>query len=110
MSQGQRRTFVDVAAIDWVEAYGNYVRIHAAGHAHLVRSTMARMERRLGASNDAPARFIRIHRSALVNIQSITSVEPYGKGMFFVTLRDGSKLVSSRYHQAGLRRLLKMER
>ena len=81
-----------------------------AGARHLLRSTMARMEQRLGASNDVAARFIRIRRSALVNVQAIATVEPYGKGMFLVTLRDGSRLVSSRYHQAGLRRLLKMER
>jgi two-component system LytT family response regulator len=110
VSQGERRTFIDVPAVDWVEAYGNYVRVHAGGRTHLMRSTMARMEQRLGASNDAAARFIRIRRSALVNVQAIVTVEPYGKGMFLLNLRDGAKLVSSRYHQAGLRRLLRMER
>jgi len=108
VSQGERRVFVDVPDVDWVEAYGNYVRIHAGGRAHLLRSTMARMEHRLGA--ETAARFIRIRRSALVNVRAIVTVEPYGKGMFLVTLRDGSKLVSSRYHQTGLRRLLKIER
>jgi two-component system LytT family response regulator len=109
VSQGERRLFVDVVDVDWVEAYGNYVRVHAGGRAHLVRSTMARMEHRLG-SETASALFIRIRRSALINVRAIVAVEPYGKGMFLVTLRDGSKLVSSRYHQAGLRRLLKVER
>lgn len=109
VSQGERRVFIDVPDVDWVEAYGNYVRVHAAGRAHLLRSTMTRMERRLGADEGA-ARFIRIRRSALVNVRAIVTVEPYGKGMFLVTLRDGSKLVSSRYHQTGLRRLLKIER
>jgi len=105
--QGDRRSFVDVPAIDWVEAYGNYVRVHAGGRAHLLRSTMTRFEARLGASG---ARFIRIRRSALVNTQAIITLEPYGKGMFLLTLRDGTTLVSSRYHQTGLRRLLRMER
>ncbi len=109
VSEGDRRTFVDVSSIDWVEAYGNYVRLHAAGRSHLLRSTMARMESRLGAT-DARARFIRVRRSALVNVQAIVSVAPYGKGMHVLQLRDGSKLVSSRYHQAGLRRLLRSER
>jgi two-component system, LytTR family, response regulator len=109
VSQGERRVFVDVPDVDWVEAYGNYVRLHAGGRAHLIRSTMTRMEHRLGAET-AGARFIRIRRSALVNVRAIVTVEPYGKGMFLVTLRDGSKLVSSRYHQTGLRRLLKIER
>jgi two-component system LytT family response regulator len=109
VSQGERRAFVDVPAIDWVEAYGNYVRLHAGGRTHLLRSTMTRMEQRLGTSN-AAAHFIRIRRSALVNAQAIVTVEPYGKGMFLVTLRDGARLVSSRYHQTGLRRLLRIER
>ncbi|MGH7620215.1 MAG: LytR/AlgR family response regulator transcription factor [Gemmatimonadaceae bacterium] len=110
VSQGERRIFVDVPAIDWVEAYGNYVRVHAAGRTHLLRSTMVRMEQRLGGSADSSSRFVRIRRSALVNVQAIASVEPYGKGMFLVALRDGGKLVSSRYNQAGLRRLVRTER
>jgi two-component system LytT family response regulator len=109
VSQGDRRSFVDVATIDWVEAYGNYVRVHASGRTHLLRSTMSRMEHRLSASS-SPVRFIRVRRSALVNEQAIVTVEPYGKGMFLLTLRDGARLVSSRYHQSGLRRLLRMER
>ena len=107
VTQGERKAFVDVPAIDWVEAYGNYVRVHAAGRAHLLRTTMARMEERLGGADDARPRFIRIRRSALVSVQAIQTVEPYGKGMYVLTLRDGRKLVSSRYHQAGLRRLLR---
>ena len=109
VSQGERRAFVDVPAIDFVEAYGNYVRIHVGGRAHLLRSTLARIEQRLGSSS-AQARFLRIRRSALVNVQAIVTVEPYGKGMFLLTLREGTKLVSSRYHQTGLRRLMRMER
>jgi two-component system, LytTR family, response regulator len=109
VTQGERRSFVDVPAIDWVEAYGNYVRVHTAGRSNLLRSTMGRIEVRLAASG-TQTRFIRIRRSALVNAQAIVTVEPYGKGMFLLTLRDGTKLVSSRYHQTGLRRLLKMER
>jgi two-component system LytT family response regulator len=109
VSQGERRAFVDVPAIDWVEAYGNYVRVHAAGRAYLLRTTMTRMEQRLETPR-SPVRFIRIRRSALVNVQAIVTVEPYGKGMFLLTLRDGVRLVSSRYHQTGLRRLLKLER
>jgi two-component system LytT family response regulator len=109
VSHGERRAFVDVPAIDWVEAYGNYVRVHAGGRAYLLRTTMTRMERRLETPG-SPVQFIRIRRSALVNVQAIVTVEAYGKGMFLLTLRDGARLVSSRYHQTGLRRLLKLER
>jgi two-component system LytT family response regulator len=102
---GQRLAFVGVEAIDWIEAFGNYVRLHVGGKTHVVRSTMARMEERVGVQ-----RFVRIRRSALVNIDAIVTLEPYGKGMFAVNLRGGAKLVSSRYHQAGLKRLVRPER
>lgn len=72
---------------------------------------MRRRRRRYGAflnidCAEYMTRFIRIRRSALVSVQAIQTVEPYGKGMYVLTLRDGRKLVSSRDHQAGLRRLL----
>jgi len=109
VAQGERRSFIDVSSIDWVEAYGNYVRVHAGDRSHVLRSTMTRMEHRLGGSS-TPVRFIRVRRSALVNERAIVTVEPYGKGMFLLALRSGAKLVSSRYHQAGLRRLLTTDR
>jgi two-component system LytT family response regulator len=99
---GTKLGFVRADAIDWIEAVGNYVRLHVGPRGYVVRSTMARMEQRVGAD-----RFIRIRRSALVNIQAIVTLEPYGKGMFSVNLRSGATLVSSRYHQAGIRRLMK---
>jgi two-component system, LytTR family, response regulator len=53
-----------------------------------------------------PERFVRIHRSAIVNIDCIAQVEPYVHGEYVVTLRDGTRLTSSRAHSAGLRALL----
>lgn len=108
--QGEKRAFVDVAAIDWIEADGNYVRVHAGGRGHLLRSTMASMEHRLNGCADGRPRFVRIRRSALVNVQAIVTFESYGKGMFVLHLRNGAKLVSSRYHQTGLRKVLRPER
>jgi two-component system LytT family response regulator len=102
---GAKLGFVSVDTIDWIEAFGNYVRLHVGPRSHVIRSTMARMEQRVGAG-----RFVRIRRSALVNIQAIVTLEPYGKGMFSVNLRGGATLVSSRYHQAGLRSLLNTDR
>jgi two-component system LytT family response regulator len=101
---GARLAFVDVEAIDWIEAFGNHVRLHVGARSHVLRSTMTRMEQRVGMG-----RFIRIRRSALVNVRAIVTLEPYGKGMFTVNLRGGTVLVSSRYHQTGLRRLLRRE-
>lgn len=99
---GGRLAFVDVAAIDWIEAFGNHVRLHIGPRSHVLRSTMLRMEHRVGSG-----RFVRIRRSALVNIAAIVTLEPYAKGMLTVNLRTGAALVSSRYYQAGLRSLMR---
>jgi DNA-binding LytR/AlgR family response regulator len=78
------------------------VRVHVGVKTHVLRTTMARMERRVAGRSQ----FIRIRRSALVNARAITSIDPYGKGMFRLNIRGGGQLVSSRYHQAGLKALL----
>jgi two-component system LytT family response regulator len=94
--------FVDVADIDWIEADGNLVRIHVGARIHPLQTTMARLQYLLGEH-----RFVRLRRRALVNTRAISTVEPYGKGSFIVTLRTGEKLVSSRYQAAAMRRLLR---
>ncbi len=104
MPDGERLSFVDVQSIDWIEAYGNYVRVHAGARTHLVRTTMARIAGRVG-----PDTFVRVRRSALVNVRAIVTVEPYAKGMFVLHLRTGAKLISSRYHQPALRKLLRAD-
>lgn len=93
--------FVDAAAIDWIEAAGNYVRLHVGPHTHLIRGPLARLASRLGA-----ARFVRIRRSALVNVRAIASLELYGKASYALTLRSGARLVSSRYFVRQIRALL----
>ena len=98
---GQRMYFVSADDIEWADAAGNYVRLHANGRAHLYRNTMKGVVSRLD-----PRRFIRIHRSAIVNIDRVTHVEPYVHGEYVVTMRDGTRLTSSRAHNAGLRALL----
>jgi two-component system LytT family response regulator len=94
-----RLQFVPVATIDWVEAAGNYVKLHVGPGVHVVRQTVERTAARLGE------RFIRIRRSALVNVAAIRALEPYGKGSYVVFLRDGTRLISSRYAGRALRRL-----
>jgi len=99
---GDRLVFVDVARIDWIEALGNRVRLHAGGRTHVLRSTMTRLHRNLGGE-----RFVRIRRSALVNAKAVSAVEPYGKGSYLLTLRTGEQLRSSRYHASELRALIR---
>ena len=98
---GHRMYFVLASDIDWADAAGNYIRLHANGRAHLHRDTMKALETRLD-----PRRFVRIHRSAIVNIDRIAQIEPYVHGEYVVTMRDGTRLTSSRAHSAGLRALL----
>ena len=97
---GGRLVFVPVESVDWIEAAGNYVRLHQGGQKHLLRRTLTELARRLGN------RFVRIRRTALVNAQAITALEPYGKGSYVVQLRDGTRLVSSRYAGRALRELI----
>jgi two-component system LytT family response regulator len=97
---GGKLVFVPVETVEWIEAAGNYVRLHQGGKEHLVRRTLSGLAERLGSQ------FVRIHRTALVNARAIDALEPYGKGSYVVHLRDGTRLVSSRYAGRSLRALL----
>jgi two-component system, LytTR family, response regulator len=97
---GGRLVFVPVESVDWIEAAGNYVRLHQGAQQHLLRRTLSGVARRLGD------RFVRIRRTALVNARAITALEPYGKGSYVVHLKDGSRLISSRYAGRALRQLI----
>jgi two-component system LytT family response regulator len=99
---GAKVTFIRVDDVDRIEAAGNYARIHAGGKSHLVRDTLKAIEARLD-----PAQFVRVHRSAIVRLERIAGLEPYFHGEYVVTLRDGTRLTSSRSYSARLRALLR---
>ncbi|HEX2190569.1 MAG TPA: LytTR family transcriptional regulator DNA-binding domain-containing protein [Longimicrobiaceae bacterium] len=86
-----RVVLVGADEIDWVEAAGDYVRLHAGRESHLLRETMARMEEQLD-----PERFVRIHRSTIVNVQRIRELQPYFNRDHVVILLDGTRLRLSR--------------
>ncbi len=86
--------FLRADEIDWIEAEGDYMKFHVAGKAHLLRETMARLEARLD-----PKRFIRIHRSTIVNIDRVRKLTPAFAGEYAVVLADGTKLRLSRGYQ-----------
>jgi two-component system, LytTR family, response regulator len=92
---GGRVVFLRTSEIDWLEAAGNYVRVHCHDQAHLVRETMNQMESRLD-----PARFVRIHRSIIVNVESIRELEPCGNGEYIVHVRGGKGLSLSRGYKS----------
>lgn len=87
--------FLKAEEIDWVEAEGDYMKFHAAGRVHLLRETMGNLEERLD-----PKRFVRIHRSTIVNIDRVRKLSPSFAGEYAVILNDGTKLRLSRgYHE-----------
>ena len=83
--------------IDWIEAADNYVCLHCGAETHLLRETMNAVEERL-----APARFVRIHRSAIVNIDRIKELHPWFRGDYQVILRDGTKLILTKANRQKL--------
>ncbi|MFL5385139.1 MAG: LytR/AlgR family response regulator transcription factor [Longimicrobiaceae bacterium] len=99
---GAQVAFVSTNEVEWIEADGNYARIHARGREYLLRDTMRALEARLD-----PDRFVRIHRSAIVNVERISTVEPYFHGEYVVMLAGGRRLIASRTHAARLRELLR---
>jgi two-component system LytT family response regulator len=94
--------FLKADEIDWIEAEGDYMKFHVAGKAHLLRETMARLEARLD-----PKKFIRIHRSTIVNIDRVRKLSPSFVGEYAVILHDGTKLKLSRGYHERLASLLK---
>lgn len=89
-----RIDYVSTAAIDWIETAGNYLSLHCGKDSHLVRETMNQFEAQLD-----PKVFLRIHRSTMVRIEAVQSVEPLFNGDRALTLRDGTKLTLSRSYR-----------
>ena len=98
VKSGGRIVFLRVDEIDWVEAADNYVRIHAGRESHLMRETLQSLESRLN-----PEKFLRIHRSTLVNLDSIRELQPIFHGDYLVKLNDGTELTLSRSYREKLR-------
>jgi two-component system, LytTR family, response regulator len=82
---------LQIAEVDWFETDGNYVRVHVGKNTYLIRSTANRLQEELD-----PARFARIHRRYLVNVDRVVGLEPWFGGDAVVLLRDGTKLRLSR--------------
>lgn len=99
---GDRVTFIAVADIERIDAAGNYVRVRTPGRSVLMREPLKTVEARLD-----PRHFIRIHRSTIVSIRAIAHVEPHFHGEYVVTLRDGTRVTSSRSYSERLRALMK---
>ena len=88
---GGKVTLVRVEDVDWIEADDYCAKLHTAGRSYVIRETMQRLEARLD-----PARFVRVHRSSIIHIDRLRTLEPYIKGSHILTLRDGTRLMLSR--------------
>lgn len=86
-----RMMLLKVDEIDFIEADGNYAKLHAGRKTHLLREKMSDLEGRLD-----PAKFVRIHRSIIVNLERIKEMHPHVNGDYIVVLDDGRQLRLSR--------------
>ena len=88
---GGRTVFVDLAAVDWMDAADNYVRLHVKQREYLVRDTLASLEAQID-----PGRFVRVHRSAIVQIDRVAEIRPQSHGDAVLRLDEGTRVPVSR--------------
>jgi two-component system LytT family response regulator len=91
VKEGDRSRLVPLQEIEWIEAAGNYLKLHGRDGVHLVRGTLKLVESRLD-----PAHFARIHRTVIVNLDRIRYLEPWSHGDQLVVLESGARLTLSR--------------
>ena len=97
IKSGGRVFFVRADEIDWIEAAGNYVKLHVGTDTHLFRETMNAVEAQL-----PPETFYRIHRCHIVNIERVKELQPWFNGEYVVFLRTGARLTLSRGYREKL--------
>jgi two-component system LytT family response regulator len=97
IKSGGRVFFVRSDEIDWIEAAGNYVKLHVGQDAHLFRETMSALEAQLDSDM-----FFRIHRSHIVNIERVKELQPWFNGEYVVFLKSGTRLTLSRGYREKL--------
>lgn len=104
VKSGGRVFFLKIEEIDWIEAAGNYVRLHTGRESHLLRETIKNLESQLD-----PKKFLRLNRSTIVRIDRIKELQPWFNGEYAIILQDGSRLTSSRGYREKLDTLLQMK-
>ncbi|MFL6244939.1 MAG: LytR/AlgR family response regulator transcription factor [Thermoanaerobaculia bacterium] len=96
-----RTVLLKMPAIDWFESCGNYVRVHSGNEHYLMRQTMATLEATLN-----PQEFVRIHRTAIVNLEAVTELVAGSHGEHIVKLRNGASLTLSRTYRSRIEPLI----
>ncbi len=102
--QGTRTQFVAVSQVDYFEAEANYVRVHVGPRSHLIRETLTSLAEQLD-----PSRFLRVHRSLVVNIGRVVEVESLFSGEYVLLLATGKKLTSGRTYRLALQSALQLK-
>ena len=98
-----RIIFLRATEIEWIEAEGNYVRIHAGKESHLLRETISNLEASLN-----PELFLRIHRSTIVNVRYVKEMQAWSTdGESIVIMRDGTQLTLSRGYRSKIANLVR---
>jgi two-component system LytT family response regulator len=97
----ERAFFLRTETIDWIEAAGKFVHLHVGRAVHALRESMAELEQELD-----PARFLRISRSVIVNVDRIQEIQPWFQGDYVLILTDGTRLTSTRGYRDNMRKLL----
>ena len=101
VKSGGRAFFVRTSDVDWIEASDNYVRLHVGATSYLVRESLRTLESKLD-----PDDFLRVHRSAMVNVDAIRELQPWFHGDQVIILRSGARLTCSRRYDERLRQML----
>lgn len=94
VAENGRILFVKTGEIDWLEAEGNYTRLHVGARHLEIRQSLTSLEHRLN-----PRDFVRIHRSTIVNVHRIKEIHPWFHGYHVVLLENGRELRMSRYQK-----------
>ncbi|HVF48499.1 MAG TPA: LytTR family DNA-binding domain-containing protein [Pyrinomonadaceae bacterium] len=101
IKSGGRVFFLPVEEVDWIEAEGNYVNVHTAKKSYLLRETISSLEAQLD-----PKKFIRVHRSTIVQISRIQELQSWSHGEYHVILYNGTELTLSRNYRENLQGIL----
>jgi two-component system LytT family response regulator len=98
---GERTYLQRTDEIEWVEAEGKHMKIHVGGKSYAMRETMRNVETRLD-----PTRFIRVSRSAMVNLDHVREIQPWFNGDFVLILRSGTEVTTTRAYRDQLREVI----
>ena len=101
MRDGSAVHVIPAARIDYIEAQDDYICVKSGGNSHLKKQTLGELERALD-----PARFVRIHRGYILNVERLANIELYAKDSRVAILTDGTRLPMSRAGHARLKDLL----